>query len=65
LLFVSARIGVACLPIPLLIAFSRMYVAAHYLSDVVCAMILGGLCAFLVAHLMVRPIAIRQSQIGN
>jgi membrane-associated phospholipid phosphatase len=49
LLFVSWRIGLACLPLPMLIAFSRMYVAAHYLSDVVFAAMLGLLCAYLVA----------------
>ncbi len=42
------RIGLACAPIPILIGFSRMYVAAHYLSDVVCAAILGIFCALLV-----------------
>jgi undecaprenyl-diphosphatase len=50
LLFANWRIGVACLPIPILIGFSRMYVAAHYLSDVVVAAILGLLCAFIVAR---------------
>ena len=63
LLFVSWRIGLACLPIPLLIGFSRMYVAAHYLSDVLCAAILGLVCALLVAHFVLRPIANRKSQI--
>ena len=42
------RIGLACVPIPILIGLSRMYVAAHYLSDVVCAAILGIFCALLV-----------------
>ena len=46
------RIGVACLPIPLLIGFSRMYGAAHYLSDVVCAAVLGVLSALLVARVL-------------
>jgi membrane-associated phospholipid phosphatase len=55
LLLVNWRIGLACLPIPLLIAFSRMYVAAHYLSDVVVATILGLFCALLAARLMLRP----------
>jgi len=50
-LLANWRIGVACLPIPILIGFSRMYVAAHYLSDVVCAAILGILCAMLSVHL--------------
>ena len=56
LLFVHWRIGLACLPIPILIGFSRMYVAAHYLSDVLCAMILGVICAFLVARLLLSQI---------
>src|SRR5439155_10365603 len=50
------RIGLACLPIPILIAFSRMYIGAHYLSDVVCAAILGILCALLVSCLLLRGI---------
>ena len=41
LFFANRRIGLCLLPIPLLIAVSRMYVAAHYLSDVVCAALLG------------------------
>ena len=43
------RLGLACLPIPILIGFSRMYIGAHYLSDVVCAAVLGILCAAIVA----------------
>ncbi len=46
------RIGLACVPIPILIGISRMYVAAHYLSDVVCAAVLGILCAILVGRLL-------------
>lgn len=48
----SWRMGLACLLIPLLIAFSRMYVAAHYLSDVVFAAMLGLTCAWIVARIM-------------
>jgi membrane-associated phospholipid phosphatase len=50
LLFVRPRIGICLLPIPLLIAASRMYVAAHYLSDVVVAAILGLFCAWFCAR---------------
>jgi membrane-associated phospholipid phosphatase len=50
LFFASWRIGLACLPIPLLIAASRIYVGAHYLSDVVVATMLGFLVAYLVAR---------------
>lgn len=48
LLLAKRRIGLACLPVPLLIAFSRLYLGAHYLSDVVCAAILGIICALVV-----------------
>ncbi len=57
------RIGLACLPIPILIGLSRMFVAAHYLSDVVCAAILGVLCAILVEHFLCRQIENRKSEI--
>ena len=40
-LLCQPRLGLCLLPIPLLIAASRMYVAAHYLSDVVCAAVIG------------------------
>ena len=61
LLFANRRIGLACLPIPILIGFSRMYVAAHYLSDVVCAALLGFLCALLAARLLPSEIPNRRS----
>jgi membrane-associated phospholipid phosphatase len=54
LLFASRKIGVACLAIPLLIGVSRLYLAAHYFSDVVCAAILGLLCAFLVSRALLK-----------
>jgi undecaprenyl-diphosphatase len=52
LAFASWRIGVGLLAIPLLIAFSRMYVGAHHLSDVVAAALLAALVAYLVARQM-------------
>jgi membrane-associated phospholipid phosphatase len=54
LLFRKRRIGVLCVAIPAVIAFSRMYVAAHYLSDVVCAAVLGIVCALVVCRWMFR-----------
>jgi undecaprenyl-diphosphatase len=48
LVFANRRIGLPCLAIPILIGFSRIYIGAHYLSDVVCAAVLGILCAVLV-----------------
>jgi membrane-associated phospholipid phosphatase len=56
LFFARRRIGLAFLPIPIVIAFSRIYIGAHYLSDVVCAAVLGVLCALLTARLLLREI---------
>ena len=61
LLLAKRRIGLACLPIPILIGFSRMYVAAHYLSDVVCAALLGFLCALVTARFLLAGIPNRRS----
>ena len=60
LVFANRRIGLPCLAIPILIGFSRLYLGAHYLSDVVCAAVLGILCAFLVWR-----IGNRKSKIEN
>ncbi len=65
LIFARRRVGLACLPIPILIGFSRMYIGAHYLSDVVCAAVLGIFCAALVAHFLLGQVENRQSQIEN
>ena len=56
LAFASWRIGLGLLAIPLLIAFSRMYVGAHHLSDVVCAALLATLVAYWVARRMLPTI---------
>ena len=56
LLLARRRIGLACLPIPILIGFSRLYLGAHYLSDVVCAAVLGILSALVVWHFTSRQI---------
>ncbi len=65
LFFAKRRAGLACLPIPILIGFSRMYVNAHYLSDVVFAAILGILCAILVGRLFLPQTAKQKSEIAN
>jgi undecaprenyl-diphosphatase len=52
LFFARRRLGIFLLAIPLVIAASRMYVAAHYLSDVVVAAVLGLFCAWLCARLL-------------
>jgi membrane-associated phospholipid phosphatase len=64
LTFASWRIGLPCLVIPILIGFSRVYGGAHYLSDVVCAAVLGMLCAILVACFFLK-IGNQQSKIEN
>jgi membrane-associated phospholipid phosphatase len=61
----SWRIGLGFLAIPLLIALSRMYVAAHYLSDVVCAALIGLVVAYFVAHWIPPTIRNPQSKIHN
>ena len=50
LAFASWRIGAGLLVISLLIGFSRMYVGAHYLSDVVAAAIIGAVCAWVISR---------------
>jgi undecaprenyl-diphosphatase len=65
LLIARRRVGLACLPIPILIGFSRMYLGAHYLSDVMCAAVLGIFCALVVAHFLLLQIANRKSAIEN
>jgi undecaprenyl-diphosphatase len=65
LLIARWRVGLACMPIPMLIGFSRMYVGAHYLSDVVCAAVLGILSALVVAHFVLLQINDPQSKTQN
>jgi len=67
LFFANRRVAVACLPIPILIGFSRIYLGAHYLSDVVCGVILGILSAVLVARVFLRQSTIdnQKSEIGS
>ena len=65
LLMARRRVGLACLLIPILIGLSRMYIGAHYLSDIVCAAVLGTLCAFVVGHFVLLTIENRQSKIEN
>ena len=56
LLLANWRIGLPCLAIPVVIGFSRMYLGAHYLSDVVCAAVLGILSACVVWHFTQRKL---------
>ena len=65
LIIVRRRVGLLCLPIPILIGISRMYLGAHHLSDVVCAALLGILCALAVAYFLLFRIDDRRSKIEN
>ena len=65
LAFANWRIGLGCLAIPILIGFSRIYGGAHYLSDVVCAAVLGILSALLVFRFLLPKIGNRQPPIEN
>jgi membrane-associated phospholipid phosphatase len=65
LAFASWRVGLPLLAIPLLIAFSRMYVAAHHLSDVVAAVIIGAVTAYVVVDWKPLQIGNRNSKIEN
>jgi membrane-associated phospholipid phosphatase len=64
LLFVSWRTGLLFLPIPFFIGFTRIFLGAHYFSDVVGAALLGFLCAAIVARLMLQQIS-NQRQSGS
>jgi membrane-associated phospholipid phosphatase len=65
LFLANRRAGLACLPIIILIGFSRLYLAAHYLSDVVCAAILGILFALLVTLVLLPRSERRTSDIEH
>jgi undecaprenyl-diphosphatase len=54
LCFARWRVGVWFLPLPLLIGFSRLYVGAHHLSDVIFAVVLGSVCAALLTPYIER-----------
>lgn len=61
LCFARRRLGLAFLPIPLIIAASRVYLNAHHLSDVVGGAIVGIACALLVW----RFVSMRESRIAD
>jgi membrane-associated phospholipid phosphatase len=65
LLIARRRVGLVCVAIPVLIGFSRMYLGAHYLSDVVCAAVLGFSCAVVVAQFVFLQIGNRLSKLEN
>ena len=59
LLFARRRIGLAVLPVPVIIASSRIYVGAHYLSDVTGGAIVGTMSAVVAWRYVHRRLARR------
>jgi undecaprenyl-diphosphatase len=56
LLIVSRRLGVVAVLAAVLMAFTRVYIAAHYPADVAAGLLLGGLVAILTWLLLRRPL---------
>jgi undecaprenyl-diphosphatase len=54
LLFVSWRIGLLCFAIPLFVGFTRIFLGAHFISDVVAGILVGLLAAAIVATFLLR-----------
>jgi undecaprenyl-diphosphatase len=58
LFLVSRRLGLVSLVLALLMAFTRVYVGAHYPGDVVAGLVLGAAVS-LVGFLVLRPLLVR------
>lgn len=56
LLIVSRRLGVIAVAAAVLMAFTRVYIAAHYPADVAAGLLLGGVVAVLTWLLVRRPL---------
>jgi undecaprenyl-diphosphatase len=56
LLIVSWRLGLVAVVAAVLMAFTRVYIAAHYPADVAAGLLLGGLIAVLTWLLVRRPL---------
>jgi undecaprenyl-diphosphatase len=56
LLIVSRRLGLVAVLAAVLMAFTRVYIAAHYPADVAAGLLLGGLVAVLTWLLLRRPL---------
>ena len=54
LLLVHRRWGVPALIVAVVMAFTRVYVGAHYLSDVLAGLLLGAIVAF-IGYLLIVP----------
>ncbi len=65
LILARRRLGVALLPIPLLIAYSRIYLNAHHLSDVVAGAMVGLICALVTWRFITRNMLDTRSRVGR
>lgn len=54
LLLARRKIGTPLLLIPAVIGCSRIYLMAHYFSDVIGGVVIGATCGFLVAYIFLR-----------
>ena len=64
LMLANWRIGLPCLAIPILIGFSRLYLGAHWFSDVVCATVLGIVSALIVWHFARRKLESKRTDLA-
>lgn len=48
----NGKLGIIVSPIATLIAFSRLYLKVHYLTDVIFGIILGTICGFVVVSVL-------------
>jgi membrane-associated phospholipid phosphatase len=63
LFFVNWRVALICLPWPLFVGFTRIFLGAHYFSDVVAAALLGIFFAAIAARILLPPIENPKSKI--
>ncbi len=65
LIFARRRVGLILLPIPILIAMSRIYLSAHHFSDVIGGALIGLLCALATWRFISRNMLDTRSRVGR
>lgn len=51
----SRRLGIPAIIVALLVGFSRVFMAVHYPTDVLCGLILGAACSVVIWHYLYSP----------